>query len=148
MKLGWGILQALGYASNSRIWQVRNPKTMNNNQERVLANSVNVFKNQSDFRIVRNQLQNYNYSGALATLENSELHSQITQALMEYGYYRLAFDFKSAREISQDYQQKINQELVNNIDKLYDENILELLQEVYYKGNYFTNQTIRNLLSG
>lgn len=134
MKTAWGILQASSYGINSRLWQVRNPKKMKPSQALVFENNVNVFKDESDFSLIKKQLQNYNYSGAIESLNNSDLDSQIAHDLMEYGYYRLGFDFKSAREVIQPYQQEISQELVNNIDNLYHENILELLQEVYYKG--------------
>ncbi|WP_243397369.1 hypothetical protein [Crocosphaera subtropica] len=134
MKTAWGILQASSYGINSRLWQVRNPKKIQPSQELVFENNVNVFKDESNFSVIKKQLQNYNYSGAIESLNNSDLDSKISHNLMEYGYYRLAFDFQSAREVIQPYQEEISQELIKNINDLYNENILELLQEVYYKG--------------
>lgn len=134
MKKAWEILQASSHGINSRLWQVRNPKKMKASQALVFENNINVFKDESDFSVIKKQLQNYNYSGAIETLNNSDLDSKISHDLMEYGYYRLAFDFQSAREVIQPYQQEISQELVKNINNLYNKNILELLQEVYYKG--------------
>ncbi|MGK7883236.1 MAG: hypothetical protein AB4057_01250 [Crocosphaera sp.] len=134
MKTAWGILQASTYGIHTRLWQVRNPKKTKDYQSLVFENNVNVFKDESNLSIIKKQLFNYNYSGATETLKYSDLDSIIAQSLMEYCYYRLVFDFKSAREIIKPYQAKIDQELVNNIDKLHKKNILELLQEVYYKG--------------
>ncbi|MEA5537028.1 hypothetical protein [Crocosphaera sp. XPORK-15E] len=134
MKTAWGILQASGYGKNTRLWQVRNPKTMKESQLLVFENNVNVFKNESDFSVIKKQLQNYNYGGALQTLKNSDFDSHVAQALLEYGYYRLAFDFKLARTVIQPYQQQVKPELLQNINELYNEHILELLQEAYYKS--------------
>ncbi len=134
MKTAWGILQASGYGKNTRLWQVRNPKTMKTSQTLVFENNVNVFKDESDLKVIKKQLQNYNYGGALQTLESSDFDSDFSKKLIEYGYYRSAFDFKKTKEVIYSYQQKIRPELLQNINELYNEHILELLQEVYYKS--------------
>ncbi|MEB3189938.1 MAG: hypothetical protein VKL42_06305 [Snowella sp.] len=134
MKAAWGILQASGYAKNSRLWQVRNPNKMAPEQELVFENNVNIFKNEADLRVIKKQLQNYNYQGAADSLDNSDFNSSIAKVLLKYGYCRLSFDFKSAKELITPYQLEIKSQLIDNIALLGDNSILDLLQEVYYKS--------------
>ena len=137
MKTSWGILQASGYEKNTRLWQIRNPKIMLPYQQLVFENNVNIFKYESDLKVIKKQLQNYNYRGALDSLENSNLNYPEIEALLEYSYCRLAFDFQSAKKAIDPFQKTlkaIQPELIQNIDRLNNEDIVELLQEVYYKS--------------
>ena len=58
MKTSWGILQASGYEKNTRLWQIRNPKMMLPYQQLVFENNVNIFKYESDLKVIKKQLQN------------------------------------------------------------------------------------------
>ncbi|MGQ9866930.1 MAG: hypothetical protein ACUVSQ_11730 [Pseudanabaenaceae cyanobacterium] len=96
MKSSFSILQAAGYAPESTVWQVRNPKEMREGQERVFATNVSVLRQEFDRQAIANQLQQCNYSGALDVLQRSSLHNDRAIALLEYGRCRMAFDFDTA----------------------------------------------------
>lgn len=96
MKAAWSILQAAGYAPHSRIWQVRNPQEARPGQSRVFANRVNILKQEFDLKVIQQQVQDYNYRGALLTLNQSGLLTPALESLLNYGFYRLAFDFDRA----------------------------------------------------
>ena len=42
MKSAWNILQAAGYARNSRVWQIRNPDKIQAGQDQVFQTNVSV----------------------------------------------------------------------------------------------------------
>jgi hypothetical protein len=134
MKTIWAVLQASGIAPKSRIWQVRNPFQMKEGQERVFVNNVNVVKNESDLRVIKKQLQNYNYTGALDSLDNSDLQCQIAKALMQYGHYRLSFDFSKAFYAINNDREKIDSKFFSQINALKDKKSINILTEAYYKA--------------
>jgi hypothetical protein len=134
MKTTWAVLQASGIAPKSRIWQVRNPFQMKEGQERVFENNVNVVKNESDLKVIKKQLQNYNYNGALDTFDNSNLKGQLAKFLMEYGHYRLAFDFTKAFYAINNYQEQIDSSLFSQITALKNKKFVNILAETYYKS--------------
>jgi hypothetical protein len=96
MKSAWSILQAAGHAPNSRVWQVRNPQEMQPGQARVFQTNVDTLKKEFEIKVAKRQINDYNYSGALVTLQASQLDSEPIAALLEYGRCRLAFDYDRA----------------------------------------------------
>ena len=134
MKTAWSLLQAAGYAPQSSVWQVRNPDKVKPGQARVFQTNVDTLKNEFDYKIIEQQVNNYNYGGALISLEKSNLSFPLIKALLEYGQYRLAFDFDRAFNSLQPFENKIDKSLVLEIDSLCNKNSLALLKEVYYKA--------------
>lgn len=96
MKSAWSILQAAGYAPKSRLWQVRNPKEQQTHQDRVFETNIQVLRQEFDIRVIKQQLQDYNYSGALTTLNAANLANPRSKALLTYGHCRLSLDFRRA----------------------------------------------------
>jgi hypothetical protein len=78
MKSSLSILQAAGYAPNSRVWQVRNPTQIGAGQERVFETDVGVLRREFDLRLLQGQIENYNYSAAFETLESSSLRDRFS----------------------------------------------------------------------
>lgn len=140
MKMAWAILPALGYASKSRLWQVRNPSEMKPNQQRVFSNTVNVFKNESDLKLIKKQLQNYNYVGALQTLENSDFEDNISKSLLKYSNARLNFNFDEAFKSINNLPEKYQSNWLTEINKLRQKQPTAILHEIYYKGEIKLNQ--------
>jgi hypothetical protein len=56
------------------------------------------------------------------------------KVLMEYGHYRLAFDFNKAYYTINSYQKQINSQLIKELNSLTAQNTLNLIVEVYYKA--------------
>lgn len=98
MKSAWSILQAAGYAPKSRLWQVRNPKEQQPGQARVFQTNIQVLRQEFDRQVIRQQLQDYNYNGALTTLQTAGLATPVAKALAQYGHCRLSLDFASAKQ--------------------------------------------------
>ncbi|MEA5421098.1 hypothetical protein VB712_17875 [Spirulina sp. CCNP1310] len=73
MKAALSMLQAAGYATQGRVWQVRNPKEMQPGQERVYETDVTVLRQEFDRQKLRQLVEEYNYSGALDLVEQSDL---------------------------------------------------------------------------
>lgn len=134
MKTAWGILQASGYGKDTRLWQVRNPKTMKASQALVFENNVNIFKNESDLKVIKKQLLNYNYQGALQTLQSSEFEDPISLSLLQYASGRLSFNFDEAfaaiNYLASNYQGK----WLRDINQLRQKKATTILSEVYYKA--------------
>lgn len=113
MKSAWSILQAAGYAPRSHVWQIRNPKEMLIEQPRVFKTDVDRLRKEFDLKIIKQQVEDYNYSGALRTLEVSGLATEVMTAMLKYGYYRLSLDFNrafssAARLIDSEWLQEIS----------------------------------------
>ena len=134
MKAAWTVLQAAGYVSQSSVWQVRNPNEMKPEQDRVFQSSVETLKNEFDAQVIQQQVGDYNYAGALVSLEKSNLSFPLIKALLEYGQYRLAFDFDRAFNSIQPFKDKVQKSLVSEISNLRRKNSLALLKEVYFKA--------------
>jgi len=132
MKSTWSILQAAGYAPRSHVWQVRNPKEMQAGQDRVFATDVSVLKTEFDRNIIKQQLADYNYSGALATIRSSSLTTPIIEALLNYGHSRLSFDFNRANASIVIYKEQIDPELRSSIASLRQKNTKALVKEIYF----------------
>ncbi|MEA5537020.1 hypothetical protein [Crocosphaera sp. XPORK-15E] len=134
MKTAWGILQASGKWGKSNLWQVRNPFQMKPHQSRVFVNNVNVVKNESDLKVIKKQLQNYNYYGTLETLENSGFEQEQLQELIGAGAFRLAFNFDKAFSSLQKVGNLAPDSWKKEIAQLRQKNSTALLKEVYYKA--------------
>jgi CRISPR-associated protein (Cas_Csm6) len=134
MKTSWSLLQAAGYAPHSSVWQVRNPREMKEGQHRVFQTNVDTLKNEFDFKVVKRQIEDYNYSGALVTLKDSNLSTNLIIALLEYGQYRLAFDFKRASEVIQPFANLVEPEFISEISRLREKDRISLFKEVYFKA--------------
>jgi CRISPR-associated protein (Cas_Csm6) len=133
MKSTWSILQSAGYAPHSRVWQVRNPQQMQPGQERVFATDLSGLKAEFDLSIIKQQLADYNYSGVLATIKDSNLNSDRVIALLNYGHRRLSFDFDRAHQSINKFtgQSKLDY-LFKSIENLYNKNYDALLEEIYF----------------
>jgi hypothetical protein len=134
MKTSWSLLQAAGYAPHSSVWQVRNPKEMKEGQPRVFQTNVDTLKNEFDFKVVKRQIEDYNYSGALVTIKDSNLSIPLIIALLEYGQYRLAFDFNRAFNAIQPFANLVEPEFISEISSLRQKNRIALFKEVYFKA--------------
>jgi len=134
MKTSWSLLQAAGYASHSSVWQVRNPKQIQEGQSHVFQTNVDTLKNEFDFKVVKRQIEDYNYSGALVSLENSNFSTNLIIALLQYGQYRLAFDFDRAFKAIQPFATYIEPEFISEINMLRQKNKISLFKEVYFKA--------------
>ncbi|MBE9186514.1 hypothetical protein IQ270_17940 [Microcoleus sp. LEGE 07076] len=134
MKTSWSLLQAAGNAPHSSVWQVRNPREMKEGQPRVFQTNVDTLKNEFDFKVVKRQIEDYNYSGALVTLKDSNLSTNLIIALLEYGQYRLAFDFDRAFNSIQPFASYIEPEFISEIDRLRQKDRISLFMEIYFKA--------------
>lgn len=135
MKSAWSILQAAGYAPASRVWQVRNPHKILPGQERVFATNVDTLKNEFDLKVVQQQIRDYNYSGALATLKETKLSTNIITALLESGHHRLAFDFNRADASIQPIRIELNDDRwIGEIAALRQKQQGAILAELYFKA--------------
>ena len=134
MKSSWGILQASGYVPQSRLWQVRNPDQMKPGQQLVFRDDLNVLKNEFDLQVIKQQVQDYNYSGALITLNASQINSPVVKAMLEYGYYRISMDFNSAFSSLDGVPVVIAAEWVQEIAPLRQGDKQVLLQEAYFNA--------------
>ncbi|NCO74666.1 MAG: hypothetical protein GW856_05380 [Cyanobacteria bacterium] len=134
MKSSWVILQSAGYAPYSNVWQVRNPDTIKTGQDHVFTTNVNSLKQEFDQKIITEQINNYNYSGALLTLENSSLLTKKLKDLLIYGKHRLAFNFNLAYSQISNYQEDEIKDFATDITSLRQNNVCALLKEVYFKA--------------
>jgi hypothetical protein len=139
MKSAWSILQATGDARQSRVWQVRNPADMQPGQTRVFRNDVNALKNEVDSQVIQRQIKDYNYSGALVTLQASNLDQAIVAALLKSGFYRLSLDFGRAFSSLQGVSEPGLEPWVREIAALRQKDAKALLQEVYFNGRVRLN---------
>jgi hypothetical protein len=135
MKSTWAIFQSAGYAPNSNVWQIRNPDKIKESQQRVLTTNVESLKQEFDKKIVSQQISNYNYSGALFSLQKSSLFSQIIKDLLIYGQQRFAFNFNQAYSQVAHYGEEEIKQLANDIISLRQNNVCALLKEVYFKAS-------------
>jgi len=110
MKSAFSLLQAAGYVTNGQVWQVRNPNEMREGQMRVFETDVSVLRQEFDLKLVKGQIEGFNYGSALANLEGSGLaeRSPVLVNLLKAGiawhqgqfdqFYRLAKSYLSDAE--------------------------------------------------
>ncbi|OKH25513.1 hypothetical protein NIES593_03985 [Hydrococcus rivularis NIES-593] len=147
MKSAWSILQAAGYAPQSRVWQVRNPDKMIPGQSRVFEANVDTLKREFDLKVIQQQINNYNYSGALANFKESGLKDNGVSVLLEYGHCRLACDFKKARQAIDRFRKIIDPRLSEEIDRLASHDQRYFIVELYFHAlTKLKNQEYSNFL--
>ena len=73
MKSAFSLLQAAGYVVNGQVWQVRNPKEMKQGQKHVFETDVSVLRREFELKVLRGQVEAFNYSAAFATLNDANL---------------------------------------------------------------------------
>lgn len=134
MKSTWSILQAAGYAPRSRVWQVRNPKEQRADQARVFQTNVQILRQEFDLKVIKQQLQDYNYNGALTTLKASGFSTPTLEALLEYGHYRLSLAFRKAKEAIDPISSAIDCRWLQEIMALCRREPEALLQEAYFNA--------------
>lgn len=135
MKTAWSVLQALGYASaRSHVWQVRNPKEMRPRQAQVFYSNVNLLRDELDLKVIKQQIQDYNYSGALITLQESNLLTLLIKALLEYGYYRISMDFDRAFSCLNPFAAQVDPQWLRELAPLRQKDQQALLKEAYFNA--------------
>ncbi|MDG2991073.1 hypothetical protein L3556_09065 [Candidatus Synechococcus calcipolaris G9] len=134
MKSCWSILQAMGFAPRSHVWQIRNPKKMQPGQARVFAVDVNALKNEVDNQLIQCQVRNYNYQGALISLQNSSLASPVLEALLNYGYYRQVRDFDRAFNALYLVKDEVDSVWLKEIATLRRKEMTAILRDAYFQA--------------
>ncbi|PSB22932.1 hypothetical protein C7B61_01225 [filamentous cyanobacterium CCP1] len=134
LKSAWGILQAAGYASAMRVWQVRNPQKMRPGQLQVFQDDVNALKNEFDLKVIKQQIADYNYSGALANLEATNLSTKSIVALLHYGFYRLSLDFDRAFSCLNSLSTEVDPQWLQEVAPLRQKDRQALLKEAYFNA--------------
>ena len=134
MKSAWSILQAAGYAPRSRVWQVRNPKEQREGQARVFEANVQALRREFDIRVIKQQLKDYNFSGALVSLQAAGLETPILEALLQYGHRRLSLDFRGARQAIAPVQSVVSSSWMAEIKELEQREAIALLREAYFNA--------------
>ncbi|WNZ23854.1 hypothetical protein HJG54_13975 [Leptolyngbya sp. NK1-12] len=134
MKTAWSILQAAGYAPNSQVWQVRNPNEIRAGQERVFPSNLDFLKREFDLKVAKQQVQDYNYSGALMTLGSSQLLTDEIAALLHYGYYRSSRDFDRADASLGSVRGQIDSRWTQEMARLRQKDVKARLQEAYFNA--------------
>jgi hypothetical protein len=87
-------------------------------QDHVFATDMGILRQQFDRPIIQKQLDDYNYSGALITLESSSFKTDLLIAMIKYGHSRSAFDFDQAGEYIESYHNQVSTDLLKDIDEL------------------------------
>ena len=144
MKSAWSILQAAGYAPKSRLWQVRNPKEQQPGQARVFQTNIQVLRQAFDLKVIQQQLQDYNYNGALTTVKAAGLNTPLLEALLKYGYYRLSLNFAEAQKVM---VPTMGDRWQQDIAALCQNDPVMLLQEAYFNAVVeLRNQQLANFI--
>jgi len=134
MKSAWSILQAAGYVPQGRLWQVRNPEKQQLGQARVFETNIQVLRQAFDIKVIKQQLQDYNYTGALTTLRAAGLTTPALEALLTYGHRRLSLDFGGAKDALKGLNTPFAQPWRRSIEALLQRDAQVLMQEAYFNG--------------
>ncbi|WP_448603433.1 hypothetical protein [Thermoleptolyngbya sp.] len=134
MKSAWSVLQAAGYAPKSRVWQVRNPKEQQPHQARVFETNLQVLRQEFDIQVIKQQLKDYNYAGALTTLRAAGLASPLLEGLLAYGHGRLSLDFRRAQAAIAPLKDSIDPRWQTDIAALVQHDPIALLREAYFNA--------------
>jgi hypothetical protein len=132
MKSALTSLHAAGIATHSRVWEVRNPKKMQPGQTRVFATDVSGLRREFDLRVVKQQVKDYNYSGALVTLDTVQLRNDTARALLEFGRRRKAFSFDAAYSALKSVSEVAKAEWEREIAPLRQRDYAALAKECYF----------------
>jgi len=136
MKAAWNILQAAGYADpRSLVWQVRDPRSMSEGQERVYRTDLKFLRREYELKVVKQQLEDYNYSSILITLDSSSLLTDKAKALLTYANARFARNFEDAKDQIKNIFTKEDDEYkyIKDINKLISEQPELIYQDFYHK---------------
>ncbi len=134
MKSAWSLLQAAGYAPQSRVWQVRDPQQMRSHQARVVPMDVTPLRDEFDYKVIQQQIRDYNYQGALVSLKESHLQTPIALALLEYGYYRQVRDFDRAFSALLPVKDAVDPVWLQEIATLRRKEMTAVLRDAYYQA--------------
>ncbi len=134
MKSAFSILQAAGYTTNGQVWQVRNPSEMREGQQRVFPTDVTVLRQEFDRKVIRKQVEDFNYAGAVESLRFSSLLDERAIALLEYGRCRMAFDFDAAYKQLCLIGDEMPQQLVREIADLRQKSLDAIAKELYFNA--------------
>jgi hypothetical protein len=134
MKSAWSILQAAGYTPNSRVWQVRNPMEMQPGQVRVFQTNVDTLKKEFEIKVAKQQINDYNYSGALVTLAAAELTQSPIVELLEYARCRMAFDYDRAYACLHPVLDQVDARWHQEISTLRQRQYAALAREAYFNS--------------
>jgi hypothetical protein len=134
MKSAWSILQAAGYASQSRVWQVRNPHTKEVTQARVFQTNVDTLKKEFDLKIIKQQVEQYDYNGALITFEFSNLVDNGIKTLLKYGSYRLACAFPDGWQLIAGFSNVVGTHLHQQSKHLAEYKHRAIIVEIYFQA--------------
>jgi hypothetical protein len=134
MKSAWSALQAAGYVPHSSVWQIRNPHKKQPGQSHVFATNVDTLKREFDIKVIKRQIQDYNYSGALVTLQESNLELGILEGLLNYAQCRISFDFDRAHTYIKPLTGFIDSKWITQISNLRQKNQNALIQEIYWNA--------------
>lgn len=105
-------------------------------------------KAEFDRNIIQQQLIDYNYSGALATIKDSGLNNESVTALLNYGHRRLCFDFDRAQDTTGTYKKILPDYLFTEIAELRQKNLTALLKELYFIAHIkIKNQSYSDFLT-
>jgi CRISPR-associated protein (Cas_Csm6) len=127
---------------------VRDSDRMKEGQERVFATDLSTLKAEFDRNIIQQQLADYNYSGALATIKDSGLNSELVTALLDYGHRRSCFDFDRAQNAIDKYKKILPDYLFTEIAELRQKNLAALLKELYFGADLkIKNQNYSDFLT-
>jgi hypothetical protein len=135
MKSAWSILQAAGYARRSRVWQVRNPQEQRPGQARVFEANMQALRQEFDIRVIKQQLNDYNFSGALVSLQGAGLATPTLEGLLQYGHRRLSLDFRGARQAIAPVEAGLARRWMAEVQRLVEpKDAIALLQEAYFNA--------------
>ncbi|WP_019498650.1 hypothetical protein [Pseudanabaena sp. PCC 6802] len=102
-------------------------------QARVFQTDVGVLKQEFDIKVIKKQVDNYNYGGALSSLQESALANDRLIALLKYGQYRMNFDFNRAFSEIQPFA-NVEAELASDIAPLRQRDLSAIAKEIYFNA--------------
>ncbi|MGF1539288.1 MAG: hypothetical protein ACFCU5_02380 [Pleurocapsa sp.] len=134
MKSSWSIVQASGLAPNSHLWQVRNPKKMLPEQERVFESDITVLKKTIDIQTIKKQIACHNYNGALITFKNSNLIDNGISNLLQCASLRLSSAFKASFEKIEKHAKFCGDRFHQQSKNLAARQHQEIIKEIYFQA--------------
>ena len=110
---------------------------------------MNVLKNEFDLKVIRQQVRDYNYNGALISFNASHLRDETIAALLHYGYYRISLDFNRAFSALNVVSHSVDPQWNQEIADLRQQNKAVLLKEAYFNAEVrFKNREYSDFLVG
>ncbi|MGF1588845.1 MAG: hypothetical protein ACFCU7_06330 [Pleurocapsa sp.] len=139
MKGSWSIVQASGLATNSHLWQVRNPNLMLPDQERVFESDITVLKKTIDIKIIKEQVACHNYNGALVTFKNSNILDNGVSILLQCASYRLSSAFDASFNQIKNHAQFCGDRFHKQSKNLAARQHQEITKEIYFQAQIRAN---------